>query len=91
MIDTRILEITAELAKADNIVIVPHKGPDGDAMGSTLGLMHFLKDKGHKATVIAPNDYPHFLKWLPGKAGLFLISCGHVCKSHRTMIVNNFA
>lgn len=66
MIDTRILEITAELAKADNIVIVPHKGPDGDAMGSTLGLMHFLRDKGHHATVIAPNDYPHFLKWLPG-------------------------
>lgn len=66
MIDTRILEITAELAKADNIVIVPHKGPDGDAMGSTLGLLHFLKDKGHNATVIAPNDYPHFLKWLPG-------------------------
>ncbi|MDR5589856.1 bifunctional oligoribonuclease/PAP phosphatase NrnA [Christiangramia sp. SM2212] len=66
MIDTRILEITAELAKAENIVIVPHKGPDGDAMGSTLGLLHFLKDKGHNATVIAPNDYPHFLKWLPG-------------------------
>ncbi len=66
MIDTRILEITAELARAENIVIVPHKGPDGDAMGSTLGLMHFLRDKGHKATVIAPNDYPHFLKWLPG-------------------------
>lgn len=66
MIDTRILEITAELAKADNIVIVPHKGPDGDAIGSSLGLMHFLRDKGHKATLIAPNDYPHFLKWLPG-------------------------
>ena len=66
MIDTRILEITAELAKADNIVIVPHKGPDGDAIGSTLGLMHFLRDKGHNAHVIAPNDYPHFLKWLPG-------------------------
>jgi len=66
MIDTRILEITAELARAENIVIVPHKGPDGDAMGSTLGLMHFLRDKGHTANVIAPNDYPHFLKWLPG-------------------------
>ena len=66
MIDTRILEITAELAKAENIVIVPHKGPDGDAMGSTLGLWHFLRDKGHNVKVIAPNDYPHFLKWLPG-------------------------
>ena len=66
MIDTRILEITSELAKAENIVIVPHKGPDGDAIGSSLGLMHFLRDKGHNAHVIAPNDYPDFLKWLPG-------------------------
>jgi len=66
MIEQYILEITAELANANNIVIVPHKGPDGDAMGSTLALMHFLKDKGHNATVIAPNEYPDFLKWLPG-------------------------
>ncbi|MCP9200918.1 bifunctional oligoribonuclease/PAP phosphatase NrnA [Gramella sp. GC03-9] len=66
MIDTRILEITAELAGAKNIVIVPHKGPDGDAIGASLGLYHFLKDKGHAPQVIAPNDYPHFLKWLPG-------------------------
>lgn len=66
MIDTRILEITAELAKAEDIVIVPHKGPDGDAIGSSLGLSHFLKNKGHQVHVIAPNDYPHFLKWMPG-------------------------
>ncbi len=66
MIDTRILEITAELVNAKNIVIVPHKGPDGDAIGSSLGLFHFLRDKGHNVQVIAPNDYPHFLKWLPG-------------------------
>lgn len=66
MIDTRILEITAELAHAKNIVIVPHKGPDGDAIGSSLGLFHFLRDKGHTVMVIAPNDYPGFLKWLPG-------------------------
>ena len=44
MIEQAILEITAELSQAKNIVIVPHKGPDGDAMGSTLGLMHFLRD-----------------------------------------------
>lgn len=66
MIEQAILEITAELSQAKNIVIVPHKGPDGDAMGSTLGLMHFLRDKGHKVNVISPNDYPRFLKWLPG-------------------------
>jgi len=66
MIEQYILEITAELSKSNNIVIVPHKGPDGDAMGSTLALMHFLKNKGHNANVIAPNEYPNFLKWLPG-------------------------
>jgi phosphoesterase RecJ-like protein len=66
MIEQAILEITAELSKAKNIVIIPHKGPDGDAMGSTLGLMHFLRDKGHKVNVISPNEYPKFLKWLPG-------------------------
>ena len=66
MIDTRILEITAELAHAKNIIIVPHKGPDGDAMGASLGLLHFLREKGHMVQVISPNDYPHFLKWLPG-------------------------
>ncbi|MEO2127186.1 MAG: bifunctional oligoribonuclease/PAP phosphatase NrnA [Christiangramia sp.] len=72
MIDTRILEITAELDGAENIVIVPHKGPDGDAIGSSLGLYHFLKDKGHQVQVIAPNDYPHFLKWLPGNDSVMI-------------------
>ena len=66
MIEKIILEITAELSKARNIVIIPHKGPDGDAIGSTLGLWHFLKEKGHNTHVISPNDYPQFLKWLPG-------------------------
>ncbi len=66
MIEQAILEITAELSQARNIVIVPHKGPDGDAIGSSLGLMHFLKNKGHNVDVIAPNEYPRFLKWLPG-------------------------
>lgn len=53
------------LATPKNIVIVPHKNPDGDAMGSTLGLYQYLKKTGHTATVISPNDYPRFLKWLP--------------------------
>lgn len=49
-----------------NIVIVGHKNPDGDAVGSCLGLYFFLKELGHNATVIVPNDFPDFLKWLPG-------------------------
>ena len=53
------------LSTPKNIVIVPHKNPDGDAMGSTLGLLQYLNKKGHRATVLSPNDYPKFLKWLP--------------------------
>jgi len=54
------------LATPKKIAIIPHRGPDGDAMGSTLGLYHFLIKNNHQATVIAPNDFPDFLAWLPG-------------------------
>ena len=53
------------LSTPKTIVIVPHKNPDGDAIGSCLGLYHYLKNKRHHVTVIAPNDYPDFLKWMP--------------------------
>lgn len=52
--------------KPKNIVITMHHNPDGDALGSSLGLYHFLKHLGHKVSVVAPNDFPAFLKWLPG-------------------------
>jgi len=54
------------LALPKKIAIIPHKNPDGDAMGSTLGLSHYLTLKGHSATVITPNEFPDFLAWLPG-------------------------
>ena len=54
------------LASPQKVAIVGHKNPDGDAIGSCLGLSFFLKSQGHSATVIMPNDFPDFLKWLPG-------------------------
>lgn len=54
------------LASPQKIVIVGHKNPDGDAVGSCLGLSFFLKSLGHSTTVIMPNDFPDFLKWLSG-------------------------
>lgn len=72
MIEQSILEITSALSTANKIVIVPHKGPDGDAIGSSLGLYHFLKNKGHHVNVISPNDYPLFLKWLPGQQDILI-------------------
>lgn len=54
------------LSQSNNIAIIPHKNPDGDAIGSTLGLHFFLKLLGKTSQVIVPNDYPKFLKWMPG-------------------------
>ncbi|RKR08542.1 phosphoesterase RecJ-like protein [Flavobacterium sp. 90] len=54
------------LATPKKIAIIPHRGPDGDAMGSTLALYHFLLKNNHQPTVIAPNDFPDFLAWIPG-------------------------
>jgi len=48
------------------IVITTHKNPDGDAMGSSLGLYNYLVLKNHTVSVITPNSYPQFLQWIPG-------------------------
>jgi len=52
--------------KADKIVIVSHVSPDGDAIGSSLGLWHFLNSQDKTVHVIVPNAFPDFLKWMPG-------------------------
>lgn len=49
-----------------SFVIVGHIGPDGDAVGASLGLWHLLNKLGKKVTVITPNAFPEFLQWLPG-------------------------
>lgn len=54
------------VSDARKVVIVPHVNPDGDAIGSCLGLKGFLQNFGKIAEVIIPNDFPDFLSWLPG-------------------------
>jgi len=54
------------LAQPQKIVITTHHKPDGDAMGSSLGLYNYLIQQGHHAKVITPTDYPNFLSWMPG-------------------------
>ncbi len=53
------------LVQPKHIVITTHHKPDGDAMGSSLGLYNYLIQKGHQVRVITPTDYPTFLQWLP--------------------------
>jgi len=62
---SEILDINQLLKPENKIVIITHYNPDGDAIGSSLGLKHFLKQKGLQAEVIVPNDFPKFLKWMP--------------------------
>src|SRR6187455_332522 len=48
------------------VVVTMHQKPDPDAMGSSLGLAHFLRKLGHEVTVISPTNWADFLKWMPG-------------------------
>ena len=58
-------EVKELLSQPKKIVIIPHKNPDGDAMGSSLGLYKYLKNNGHSPIVLAPTRYPKFLHWMP--------------------------
>ncbi|UOE40538.1 bifunctional oligoribonuclease/PAP phosphatase NrnA [Chryseobacterium suipulveris] len=62
---SELLDINQLLKPENKIVIITHYNPDGDAIGSSLGLKHYLKQKGLEADVIVPNDFPKFLKWMP--------------------------
>ena len=57
------------IEKAKHIVIFTHMAPDGDAMGSSLALWHWI---GEKATVIVPNAFPAFFNWMPGSAQILI-------------------
>ncbi|MBC6401863.1 MAG: bifunctional oligoribonuclease/PAP phosphatase NrnA [Ekhidna sp.] len=54
------------LVTSRKIAIITHANPDADALGSALGLFHFLKEAGHEVYPIVPNSYPKFLDWMPG-------------------------
>lgn len=66
MNSTELKALKTLLSQPKQIAIVTHWSPDGDAMGSSLGLYNYLIQKKHAVTVITPNDYPSFLNWLPG-------------------------
>ena len=72
------------LDEARNVVITCHTSPDGDAIGSSLALWEYLTRKGKKATVIVPNYFPDFLKWMNGADRILLFD------RSRTMSKNLF-
>ena len=54
------------LTRPTRIAIISHRNPDGDAIGSSLGLKHFLEKSGHQCDVLLPSEYPQVFKYLPG-------------------------
>lgn len=64
--EKQLLHSQEQIEKAQKIVLVTHLSPDGDAMGSSLGLYHYLQDLGKEVRVVVPNAFPYFLKWMNG-------------------------
>ena len=67
-------KLKREIENAENIVLVTHVGPDGDALGSALGMWHFLMTIDKTPTVIVPSPPPNFLMWMPGADRMIIYS-----------------
>ena len=59
-----------QLTTPRKVIVTTHQKPDGDAMGSSLGLYHFLTQLGHSVTVVSPTNWAGFLKWMPGASNV---------------------
>ena len=59
-------DISQGVKLASNLVLCTHTNPDGDTLGSALGLYHFLKSIGIESKVLSTDLAPDFLSWMPG-------------------------
>lgn len=71
--DKEVHKLQTYINKGEKFVIVTHFSPDGDAIGSSLGLFHYLSVLGKDSVnVVVPNDFPNFLKWMPGAENIVI-------------------
>lgn len=68
------VKVTDLLKKQARVIIITHHNPDGDAIGSALGLYHFVKALNAHTMVMVPNDIPAFLQWMPSCDKIFVAS-----------------
>jgi len=59
-------EVRSILASPKNIIITSHRNPDGDAIGSSLAMLHWLSGMGHRVMTAFPSEYPSVYNWMPG-------------------------
>jgi phosphoesterase RecJ-like protein len=74
MINKNVRALKALLKRPKNILVIGHKNPDGDAVGSCMGWAMFLEKLGHEVNVVMPNEYPEFLNWVPNQDNIILYS-----------------
>lgn len=95
MKEQEIQAIQQLLSTPKKIAIIPHRSPDGDAMGSTLGLYHFLLKNDHYPIVVSPNEFPDFLAWMPGSENVKIFekdkkSCTKVLEESELIFTMDF-
>lgn len=65
-LDKYTTELSNLFSNSENILLICHINPDGDAIGSQLALYHYLRSKGKNVSMMAPNNIQDFLKWMKG-------------------------
>lgn len=63
--DQELFALMRIIQSSHRIVICAHRGPDGDAVGSSLGWAEYLTNLGKEVSIVMPNPFPDFLRWLP--------------------------
>jgi phosphoesterase RecJ-like protein len=91
----KITELLNLIASSKEITIVTHVNPDGDAIGSVTALNAFLKKRRIKSTVIVPNHFPDFLKWVKGSENILIYytqkdKCERILKSSDLLFCCDF-
>jgi bifunctional oligoribonuclease and PAP phosphatase NrnA len=66
-------QIESGILSASHIIITSHKSPDGDSIGSSLGLLHFIEKLGKKVIICHPDPVPEYLLWLEGSDSILTI------------------
>lgn len=70
--EQELFTLQQSISQAQHIVVCGHRGPDGDAVGASLGWAEHLQSLGKEVRIVMPSPFPDFLRWLPGS---HLIKC----------------
>ncbi len=70
----QVLQFKSLIESASSVVLIPHRNPDGDAIGSTLGWCNVFRNRGLEANVVVPDDVPANLMWMKASSDIVVYS-----------------